>query len=149
MGRAILNLKGKIIGEELGYKLIKFGRKEEIKTEIAVGDLVLISKDLPLKSDFWGTVAEEGKRFLVVAVERIPDFGLSNVRIDLFANDITFRRQIENLKNLTPWGVRALRFLLGKKPKKSFPANFRVADKTLSRSQRKELLLPSGVRTFS
>jgi len=120
LGKAILNLKGKIIGEELGYKLIKFGRKKEIKTEIAVGDLVLISKG------------------------RIPDFNLSDIRIDLFANDITFRRQIENLKNLTPWGAKALRFVLGKKPKKSFPAHFRLVDKTLNHSQRKAVAFALG-----
>ena len=148
LGKAILNLKGKIIGEELGYKLIKFGRKKEIKTEIAVGDLVLISKGLPLKSDFWGTVTEKGKRFLVVAVERIPDFNLSDIRIDLFANDITFRRQIENLKNLTPWGAKALGFALGKKPKKSFPAHFRLVDKTLNHSQRKAVAFALGSEDF-
>ncbi|OQY08649.1 MAG: hypothetical protein B6I29_05160, partial [Marinitoga sp. 4572_148] len=45
IGRAINNLNGKYIGREMGgLYLIKFGRKEPIKTEINVGDVVLVSK---------------------------------------------------------------------------------------------------------
>jgi len=42
LGRAVNNLKGKIIGRELGFTIIQYGRKEIINTEIGVGDLVLI-----------------------------------------------------------------------------------------------------------
>lgn len=44
-GRAILNLEPKVIGEELGTYLIKFGRNTIIETEINVGDEVLINKE--------------------------------------------------------------------------------------------------------
>ena len=51
-GIAINHLKGKNLGKELGYNIIQYGRKEPIvNTEINVGDLVLISKGNPLKSD--------------------------------------------------------------------------------------------------
>ncbi|HHF53082.1 MAG TPA: IGHMBP2 family helicase, partial [candidate division WOR-3 bacterium] len=69
VGRAILNLNGKVIGEEFGFKLVKYGRKEPFKTEIGVGDLVVISKGNPLASDLVGTVVEKGSRFIVVALE--------------------------------------------------------------------------------
>jgi len=101
LGRAILNLNGKIIGQEFGYKLVKYGRSKPFKTEISVGDLVLISKGKPLASDLVGIVTEKGSRFIVVALESVPSWALKGVRIDLYANDITFRRMIENLENLS------------------------------------------------
>ena len=82
-GKAILNLKGKVVGEEFGYKLVKYGRKRKIETNINVGDLVLISKGNPLKSDLIGVVAEKGSRYIVVALENVPSWALDNVRIDL------------------------------------------------------------------
>jgi superfamily I DNA and/or RNA helicase len=112
LGRAILNLNGKIIGEEFGFKLVKYGRKEPFKTEISVGDLVSISRGNPLMSDLVGTVVEKGSRFIVVALESVPSWALRNVRIDLYANDVTFRRQIENLKSLSESGIKALKFAL-------------------------------------
>lgn len=98
VGRAINNLNGKILGRELGFTLVRYGRRKEIETEIKVGDLVLISKGNPLYSDLVGTVAEKGNRFITVALEDVPKWALKNVRIDLYANDITFRRMIDNLK---------------------------------------------------
>lgn len=71
--------------------MVKYGRNKEIKTEISVGDLVVISKRDPLKSDLLGTVVEKGKRFIVVALETVPEWALRDVRIDLYANDITFQ----------------------------------------------------------
>lgn len=108
VGRAVLGLNGKVIGEELGYFLVRYGRDREIKTEISVGDLVVISKRDPLKSDLVGTVVEKGKRFLTVAIETVPEWALKGVRIDLYANDITFKRWMENLDNLRRAGERPL-----------------------------------------
>ncbi|NJE77503.1 IGHMBP2 family helicase, partial [Thermococcus sp. ES12] len=121
VGRAILNLNGKVIGEEFGFKLVKYGRKEPFKTEIGVGDLIVISKGNPLASDLVGTVVEKGSRFIVVALEAVPSWAFRNVRIDLYANDITFRRQLENLEKLSESGIRALKLILGQEaPLKSF-----------------------------
>ncbi|MEZ0343880.1 MAG: hypothetical protein ABWJ99_03610 [Caldimicrobium sp.] len=111
-GRALLELNGKIIGSESGYKLVKYGRRKSFKTEINVGDLVLISKGDPIKSDLVGPVVEKGNRFIVVALKNVPSWALKGVRLDLYANDLTYKRQIENLKELTPYAVRALRLLL-------------------------------------
>ncbi len=47
VGRAVLGLNGKVVGEELGYFLVRYGREREIETEISVGDLVVVSKRDP------------------------------------------------------------------------------------------------------
>lgn len=148
-GRAILGLTGKFVGEELGYFLVRFGRRKEIDTEIGVGDLVLISKGTPLKSDYTGTVVEKGTRFITVAVDRLPPWKLKNVRIDLFASDITFRRQIENLMGLSPEGKRCLEFLLGKRePEESVEEEFVPFDEGLNESQREAVSLALGSSDF-
>ena len=149
LGRAILNLDGKIIGEEFGYKLVKYGRAKPIKTEIGVGDSVLISRGNPLKSDLVGVVVEKGTRYIVVALESVPNWALKNVRVDLYASDITFRRMIENLDNLSEHGVRALEFLLGlREPKKPIPLEFKPMDANLNESQREAVSLALGSENF-
>ena len=117
-GRAINNLKGKFIGDELGYKIVQYGRVELINSEINVGDLVLVSKGNPLKSDLVGTVTEMGKRFVKVAFEGVPRWALKKkVRVDLYVSDVSYRRMEDNLKNLSIYGVKALNFML----KKEYP----------------------------
>jgi len=149
LGRAILNLNGKIIGQEFGYKLVKYGRGKPFETEIGVGDLVLISKGNPLVSDLVGTVVEKGSRFIVVALESVPTWALKNVRVDLYANDITFRRMLENLENLSESGKKALEFLLGlRDPKKPDALDFEPIDKNLNESQREAISLALGSEDF-
>ncbi|PLV57135.1 IGHMBP2 family helicase [Thermotoga sp. SG1] len=148
-GRAVLGLTGKFVGEELGYFLVRFGRRKEIDTEISVGDLVLISKGNPLKSDYTGTVVEKGTRFITVAVDRLPSWKLKNVRIDLFASDITFRRQIENLQSLSSEGKKVLEFLLGKRePAESVEEEFTPFDEGLNESQKEAISLALGSLDF-
>ncbi|WP_456367730.1 IGHMBP2 family helicase, partial [Thermococcus sp.] len=149
VGRAVLGLNGKIIGEELGYFLVRYGRDREIKTEISVGDLVVISKRDPLKSDLVGTVVEKGKRFLTVALETVPEWALRGVRIDLYANDITFKRWLENLDNLRESGRRALELYLGlREPEEGKEVEFRPFDKNLNASQRKAIAKALGSPDF-
>ncbi len=150
VGRAILGLNGKIIGEEFGYFLVKYGREREIKTEISVGDLVVISKRDPLKSDLIGTVVEKGKRFITVALETVPDWALKGVRLDLYANDITFKRWLENLNSLRESGKKALEFYLGlREPEESEPVEFEPFDNNLNASQRKAVAKALGSPDFS
>ena len=101
LGRAINKVKGKYVGKELGMQIVQFGRSEPIDTEISVGDMVLVSTDNPLRSDLTGTVTEKGSRFIKVAFDkRIPKWALKNkVRIDLYANDITFRKMACNFNH--------------------------------------------------
>ncbi len=148
-GRAILNLNGKVVGEEFGYKLVKFGRRRKIETNINVGDLVLISRGNPLKSDLVGVVAEKGNRYIVVALESVPSWALKDVRIDLYANDITFRRWLENLENLGKTALKALKFALGlEEPDKPDGVHFEPIDKRLNESQRKAVALALGSNDF-
>ena len=122
LGRAINKVKGKRMGKELGLEIVQFGRPEKIDTEIAVGDMVLVSTGDPLRSDLTGTVTEKGARFIKVAFDkRIPKWALKKkVRLDLYANDITFRRMEDNLKHLNLKGKNALEYMLHERdPKKN------------------------------
>ncbi|GBF36605.1 IGHMBP2 family helicase [Methanofervidicoccus abyssi] len=149
VGRAILGLNGKVVGEEFKYKLVKYGRKKEIKTEIGVGDLVVISRNNPLRSNLVGTVTEKGKHHIVVALENVPSWALKNVRIDLYANDVTFRRQIENLDKLSESGIKVLKYVLElEEPKKSKEVEFEPQDENLNESQKKAVSLSLGSEDF-
>ncbi len=114
LGRAINKVKGKFMGKELGLQIVQFGRSERIETEISVGDMVLISTEDPLKSDLTGTVTEKGSKFIKVAFDkRIPRWAVrKKVRIDLYANDVTFKRMEDNLRHLSLRGKDALEYIL-------------------------------------
>jgi predicted DNA helicase len=149
LGRAVLGLKGKVVGREFSFKIVKYGREKEIDTEISVGDLVLISRGNPLRSNLVGVVTEKGKRYLSVALEKTPDWAFLNVRIDLFANDITFKRQIENLENLKESGRLALKYSLGGlEPLPSKKVNFSPLDKNLNPSQKLAVSFSVGTKDF-
>jgi predicted DNA helicase len=149
VGRAILGLKGKVVKREFSFKIVKYGREKEIETEISVGDLVLISKGNPLRSNLVGVVTEKGKKYISVALEKIPLWAFSNVRIDLFANDITFKRQIENLENLKENGRLALKYSFGGlKPLVSEKVNFSPLDKNLNPSQKLAVSFSLGTKDF-
>ncbi|NJE05748.1 IGHMBP2 family helicase [Thermococcus sp. M36] len=149
VGRAVLGLNGKVVGEELGYFLVKYGRDREIKTEISVGDLVVVSRRDPLKSDLVGTVVEKGKRFITVALETVPEWALKGIRIDLYANDITFKRWLENLNNLRESGRKALELYLGlREPGESEPVEFEPFDRSLNASQRRAIARALGSPDF-
>ncbi len=148
-GRAVLGLKGKIVGEEFGFKLVKFGRRKTIETEISVGDEVLISRGNPLKSDLRGVVAEKGSKYLIVALESVPEWALKDVRVDLYASDLTFKRWIENLNNLKEGGLKALKFALGMKtPSDDNGADFTPFDSVLNASQRKAVSFALASKDF-
>ena len=140
LGRAINKVKGKRLGTELGMQIVQFGRSEKIETEIAVGDMVLISTDNPLRSDLTGTVTEKGARFIKVAFDkRVPKWALKKkVRIDLYANDVTFRRMEDNLNHLSLKGKNALEYILNQRdPKKNRPTPYiNYIDQSLNDSQK-------------
>lgn len=144
LGRAINKVKGKNLGRELGFNIVQFGRKKTIDTEINVGDIVLVSIGNPLKSDLTGTVTEKGNRFIKIAFDNnLPKWALKKeVRLDLYANDVTFRRMEENLANLSIKGKDALEYILKKRdPQKSdeklLNKEYDFIDKSLNESQKK------------
>ncbi len=102
LGRAILDLKGSKAGTKFRFHLVKFGRRKLIETEITSGDVVLISRGNPLKSDLTGTVLKVTPHSLVVAFENKPPSWVyqKGVRIDLYVNDIPFRRMLETLEEI-------------------------------------------------
>ena len=143
LGRAINKLRGKNLGKELGLQIVQFGRSEVIDTEISVGDMVLISTDNPLRSNLTGTVTEKGARFMKVAFEKnVPRWAfVKKVRIDLYANDITFRRMEDNLKHLSLKGKNALEYILNQRnPKmnKKIPY-IQFIDESLNDSQKEAI----------
>ena len=105
-GKAILGVSGKFLKRGVGDVLIyRFSRKREIRTEIAVGDVVIVSKERPKGTEPQGTVVAKGKHFIDVAFEsRLPSKFLKDVRIDLWTNDITFRRMKEALRRFEKLG---------------------------------------------
>lgn len=140
LGRAINKVKGKSLGKELGLEIVQFGRSEAIDTEISVGDMVLVSSEDPLRSDLTGTVTEKGTRFVKVAFDkRVPRWAIKKkVRLDLYANDITFRRMEDNLKHLSLKGKNALEYILkDRNPRKNRPAPYiSYIDENLNSSQK-------------
>ena len=143
LGRAINKMKGKYMGNELGSQIVQFGRSEKIDTEISVGDMVLVSTDNPLRSDLTGTVTEKGGKYIKVAFDkRIPKWALKKkVRLDLYANDVTFRRMEDNLKNLSIKGKNALEYSLKKRdPQKNRPVPYiSYIDESLNDSQKQAI----------
>jgi predicted DNA helicase len=140
LGRAINKVKGKYLGKELGLNIVQFGRSKIIDTEISVGDMVLVSTGNPLRSDLTGTVTEKGARFIKVAFDnRVPRWALKKkVRLDLYANDITFRRMEDNLNHLTLRGKNALEYSLNKRDPKPNKDNIYIdyIDQSLNKSQK-------------
>ena len=143
LGRAINKVKGKSLGKELGLQIVQFGRSEVIDTEISVGDMILVSTDNPLRSDLTGTVTEKGVRFIKVAFDkRVPKWAIKKkVRLDLYANDITFRRMEDNLNHLSLKGKNALEYILNERnPKKNRDVPYiAYIDENLNDSQKKAI----------
>ena len=149
-GRAILDLKGQKQPKEFNLYFVKFGRNKTIDTEIAPGDIVLISRGEPLKSDVTGTVSEVKKHYITVAFENMPPKWVysSGIRVDLYINDITFKRMEENLENLRDAHGRK-RYIrniaLGlKEPKKSSKFSVEIIEKNLNDSQKEAVMLSLG-----
>ena len=101
-GRAILDLKGRRAGRLFDLELVRYGRDRRIETEISSGDIVLISRGDPLKSDLSATVMGVGRNHIEVAFSQSPPrWALKEqVRIDLFVNDVTFKRMESNLEQM-------------------------------------------------
>ncbi len=101
-GRAILGLKGRSAGRKFDFYLVRFGRDQAIETEIASGDIVLISRGEPLKSDLNATVMQVGRHFVEVAFSQKPPRWIreEGIRLDLFVNDVTFKRMETNLERM-------------------------------------------------
>jgi predicted DNA helicase len=106
-GRALLNMRGRDEGESLSGRIVKFLRAEKGAAlpdlEISVGDLVMISRQDPLRGDNpTGTVTQvTGHSVSVAFDDRPPDFVTgTGLRLDLYVNDITYQRMEDALGQL-------------------------------------------------
>ncbi len=102
-GKAVTNLKGRYLGTEVGgLHLVKFGRSKAVKTNIEVGDVVIVSLKDPLKNGIEGTVTAKTSRSITVAFQDYPPKWVlsKNVMVDLFYNDTTFKRMEEAIEKM-------------------------------------------------
>ncbi len=105
-GRTLLKLRGRDQGDALEGRLIKFMKRpgrELPETEIHVGDLVMLSRDDPLRDDNpTGTVTEKTGYSVTVAFDDRPPPFLTGkgLRMDLYVNDITYQRMLDALGRL-------------------------------------------------
>jgi predicted DNA helicase len=116
-GRAVLGLRMKYAGEFLDFKIYRFNRNNMPDHQIKVWDIVLISKGEPLKFNQEATVSAVGRNFIeVYSKEQI--FRSKLYRLDLFVNDITFKRMKEALESIEngKWKMEnGIEILLGNK----------------------------------
>ncbi len=155
LGRAILDLKGTKAGTKFHLHLVRFWREKPIDTEISTGDIVLISKGNPLKSDLIGTVVKITEKTITVAFDNRPPNWVykKGVRVDLYVNDITFKRMEENLEELrhAQGRQRELRNKivgLWKPEKVKEGLDFKARDERLNNNQRMAVSLALGVPDF-
>lgn len=105
-GKAVLHLKGRDQGMALEGKLVKFLRQHQGEplpdTEIAVGDLVMLSrKDPLLDNNPTGTVIQKTNYSITVAFDQPRNFLFgSGLRMDLYVNDITYQRMKAALSHI-------------------------------------------------
>jgi predicted DNA helicase len=106
-GRAMIDMKGIDEGSGLAgheVKFVKRRRDEPLpETEIATGDLVMVSRDDPLRDDNpTGTVTKRTLWTIHVAFDEQPaDFLFGeDLRLDLYVNDITYQRMLAALDQL-------------------------------------------------
>ncbi len=112
-GKAVLNLSGKTISKDPRKVVLRFGRRNDIRTDISMGDVVIVSNGNPLSRGFEGVVVGKGSRYIDVEFPRPPDINLRKVRVDLFYDDTSFRRMEENLENLGESGMKTLNLIFG------------------------------------
>jgi len=151
LGRAVLNMRGKFVGRGLGGSyLYKFSRKEPIETEISVGDIVIVSRGRVSPKNPQATVYEKGKRYLVLAFKTKPPDFKGGIRIDLYANDITFQRMLDALRHLRSGEAKWLvELLLGKRePEVSKLGVERFHNRRLNPFQREAVELVLGSEIF-
>ncbi|WP_456480590.1 IGHMBP2 family helicase [Nautilia sp.] len=96
-GRSVLGLRMKYTGEFLDFKIYRFNRNNMPEHQIKAGDIVLISRGDPLKFNQEATVSGIGKNFIEV-YSKEPIFRSKLYRLDLFVNDITFKRMKKALE---------------------------------------------------
>ncbi len=101
-GRALTQMRAKKRSDLQGLYLYRIGRDRPLQTQISTGDIVLVSRGEPLKSDLQATVVDVGRNFMDIAFTQLPPRWVTKerLRIDLYVNDIPFQRMRDNLESL-------------------------------------------------
>lgn len=122
-GRAILNLSGRDHGRGLGgIYLVRMSKNGPLPdTEISVGDLVILSAGHPSGEEPQAVVTEKGSFFITLAYHHTPPpyAFKQRLRLDLFANDVTFQRMLDALFNLKEHQIISDLLLNLRTPRKS------------------------------
>jgi len=138
-GRAVLGLRMKYTGEFLDFKIYRFNRNNMPEHQIKVGDVVLISRGEPLKFNQEATVSGVGRNFIEI-YSKEPIFRSKLYRLDLFVNDITFKRMKKALNEVKSEKLKVKNFInviLGKKEPNV--AEINEQSEILNKSQNKAL----------
>ena len=136
-GRAVLNLKGSFLGTIVGDFLVyRFYKEDMPDHQINVGDVVLVSRKHPLKDGIEGTVFEKAKNFItVVFSQKLPQG--NKWRIDLFVNDITFKRMLGSLEFFEKgYSLFDEKIILGNKKPEVCHEELKFFDKNLNEFQK-------------
>ncbi|HIP93244.1 MAG TPA: IGHMBP2 family helicase [Desulfurobacteriaceae bacterium] len=105
--RAITNLKAKKYPKKYEYHIVKFEKRkkdENIKNIFSPGDVVVVSSGNPLSKEVQkGTIYKVGKNYILVLFEEEPKpwiFSKKNLTLDLYPDDVTFKRWLEALEDV-------------------------------------------------
>ncbi len=146
-GRAVLNLKGAAVGKKFDLYIVRFSRDRLIESEISGGDIVLISRSDPLKSDLTATVTAVAKNYIEAAFSKRPPVWIKDggIRVDLFVNDVTFKRMesnLERMRHIKPPFSRIRDILLGlEEPSGGLEADIEIVDGKLNEAQKEAICL--------
>jgi len=141
IGHTITSLTGKKLSKEYGLTLVQYGRSKPIETKINISDRVIVSKSNPLQTLLVATVTDKGNKYIQLSFDKkVPRWALKEeVQIDLYVNDVTFKRMEDNLKELTKQSKDALSYHLQLKQPQENNTTIEVDyyDKSLNPSQKR------------
>lgn len=101
----------------------------------------MISKGNPLQSDLLGTVIEIGSNHVDVSMEIVPKWALNDIRLDLYVNDVTFKRMLNALDKFNSKDNRLIDIILNvDSPQKSKSTEIRFLDYRLNEYQKEAVL---------
>ena len=149
LGRCEFGLYGSKHAPLFHYTLVKLTKSKPLSTKINTGDLVLISLGNPLSSNTTGTVIEKHPCDLIIAFDSPPPKWVysSGIRIDLYGNDITYQRMLDNLEKFRTFNHPLKPLILGDRtshqPK---PIDFDPWNEDLNPSQRTAISAALGTR---
>ncbi len=151
LGRCEYELKGHKADNVFHYTVVKFNKfgEKAFNAKFTTGDLVLVSKGNPNDSDLSGTVLEVNRFMIKVAFEaKVPKWVFSgNIRLDLYANDITFQRMLNNLKSFIYQKHPLKELILGeRKPFITKPVDIDPFNENLNSSQLSAVSQSLGTR---